>query len=109
MRKQLFLPFILFISGCAFWRSPRPTEENPLLAIQRNDHIGIIGGGLADRMQHSGYLEALIHQKYPDYNLVFRNLGFAGDEVVTRMRSENFGSPHDWLKHEKATIVWAFF
>ena len=27
----------------------------------------------------------------------FRNLGFSGDEVVTRLRSKNFGTPDEWL------------
>ena len=73
------------------------------------DHIAIIGGGLADRMQHDGTLEAMLSKTYPQYDLVFRNLGFAGDEIEERMRSESFGSPDDWLKRTKADVVWAFF
>ncbi|HMC28853.1 MAG TPA: hypothetical protein VKM56_13775, partial [Verrucomicrobiae bacterium] len=46
------------------------------LTLRQGDHICIIGNTLADRMQHSGYLEALIHAKFPADQLVFRNLGF---------------------------------
>lgn len=79
------------------------------LSLKKDDHICIIGNTLADRMQHSGYLEALIHTRFPQENLVFRNLGFSGDELVTRLRSQGFGSPDEWLKHEKADVIFAFF
>ena len=78
-------------------------------ALQKGDHIAIIGGGLADRMQHDGTLEAMLVKANPTYDLVFRNLGFTGDEVNQRDRSESFGSPDDWLKRAKADVVWAFF
>ena len=78
-------------------------------APRTGDHVAIIGGGLADRMQHDGTLEAMLSKTYPQYDLVFRNLGFAGDEVEERMRSEAFGSPEDWLKRTKADVVWGFF
>ncbi|MGH8248926.1 MAG: DUF7133 domain-containing protein, partial [Gammaproteobacteria bacterium] len=60
-------------------------------------------------MQHSGWFESLVFTQFPNYDLVFRNLGFAGDELTVRQRSEDFGSTDDWLKHEKADVVLAFF
>ncbi len=108
MKRHLLPLVFLLVSGCAFWRTPKETRH-PALTLNPGDHVCIIGNGFADRMQHSGYLEAMIHAKYPNHHLVFRNLAFAGDEVATRMRSEGFGSPDDWLKKEKADVVWAFF
>src|SRR5438876_10243561 len=61
------------------------------LSLKKGDHICIIGNTLADRMQHSGYLESLIYTKFPEHDLVFRNLGFSGDELTVRLRSEAFG------------------
>ena len=58
------------------------------LTLNKGDHICIVGNGLADRMQHSGYLEALIHAKFPRHELTFRNLGFSGDELTVRLRSK---------------------
>ncbi|MCC6233511.1 MAG: HEAT repeat domain-containing protein [Verrucomicrobiales bacterium] len=60
-------------------------------------------------MQHSGWFETLIHARYPEHDLVIRNLAAAGDEVVTRHRSENFGTPDDWLMRVKADVIFAFF
>jgi azurin len=82
---------------------------NASLKLNKGDHIALIGNALADRMQHSGHLETLIHAKFPQHELVFRNLSAAGDEIVTRHRSENFGSPDDWLKKVEADVVFAFF
>ena len=79
------------------------------LELRKGDHIAIIGNAQADRMQHSGWLETLIHAKFPEHNLVFRNLAVAGDEITTRHRSENFGSPDEWLRKTQADVVFAFF
>src|ERR1043166_3096701 len=84
-------------------------QLSPQLELKPGDHIAIIGNALADRMQHSGYLETLIYAKYPRHNLVVRNLAVAGDEIVVRHRSENFGSPDDWLRKTEADVILAFF
>ena len=47
------------------------------LELKKGDHIAIVGSGLADRQQHHGWLELLIHKAYPDLELTVRNLGFA--------------------------------
>jgi putative heme-binding domain-containing protein len=79
------------------------------LELQPNDHIAFIGNTLADRMQHDGTFEALIYKTLPKNDLVFRNLAFAADELEIRQRSENFGSPEDWLKKVGADVVLAYF
>ena len=58
------------------------------LELKKGDHVAFVGGGLADRQQHYGHLEALIHKANADKELVVRNLGFSGDEVNTRHRSD---------------------
>src|SRR5262249_6593155 len=67
--------------------------------LKKGDHICIVGNTLADRMQHFGWLETLIHARYPQHELVFRNLGYSGDEIELnkRLRSMDFGTPDQWL------------
>jgi putative heme-binding domain-containing protein len=72
----------------------KPAEK---LEIKKGDHICIIGNTLADRLQHDGWLETYFHSRFPKDELVFRNLGFSGDEVNHRMRSMDFGTPDQWL------------
>lgn len=85
------------------WMAAAPLE------LQQGDRIALVGNATAERMQHSNGLETLLARKFADLDLAFRNLAFAGDEVVTRARSENFGSPDAWLERVKASVVWGFF
>ena len=65
--------------------------------LREKDHIAIIGNTLAERLQYDGWLETMLHARFPKHDLVIRNLGFSGDEVATRLRSKNFGTPDEWL------------
>jgi glucose/arabinose dehydrogenase len=60
-------------------------------------------------MQHFGWLETLVYSRFPDQELVFRDLGYSGDEVNHRERCDGFGSPDEWLTREKADVIFAFF
>jgi putative heme-binding domain-containing protein len=84
-------------------------EEGDRLKIRRGDHICIIGNTLADRMQHDGWLEAYFQSRFPRHRLVFRDLGFSGDELTVRLRCQGFGTPDQWLTINKADVVLAFF
>lgn len=77
--------------------------------LEKGDRICFIGNTLADRMQHFGWLETLLQARLPDQQLVFRNLGFAADELTVRPRSMNFGEPDIHLAHSKADVIFAFF
>src|SRR5262249_1553498 len=89
-------------AGLTFLPKPRAVhsadEAAPArLELRRGDHICIIGNTLADRMQHDGWLETYFHSRFPKHQLVFRNLGFSGDELTLRLRSQSFGTPDQWL------------
>jgi hypothetical protein len=85
-------------------------EQGPRsLQLRPGDRISLVGNALADRMQHDGWLETYFHSRFPTHDLVFRHLGFAGDELTTRLRSSKFGSPDSWLTRTKADVVFAFF
>ena len=85
------------------------TPADPSLEPPQGTRISLIGNTLADRSQHFGWLEAMIHARFPNHNLTVRDLGFSGDELTLRLRSANFGSPDDWLTKTRADVVCAFF
>jgi putative heme-binding domain-containing protein len=78
-------------------RSADEAKASAKLEIRPGDHICIIGNTLAERMQHDGWLETFFHSRFPKHQLVFRNLGFSGDEMTLRLRSQSFGTPDQWL------------
>ncbi|MBI5802667.1 MAG: azurin [Verrucomicrobia bacterium] len=109
--RSLFLVAVLAFSSLLA-RAAEKVELKP------GENVALIGNALADRMQHHGWLETLVHARLPKHNLIFRNLAASGDEVAGftdkpdakfRMRSENFGTSDDWLKRVQADVVWAFF
>ena len=79
------------------------------LELKPGEHVAIIGNTLADRFQHSGWFETFVYSKYPNLDLVFRNLAVAGDEVALRPRPADFGSADEWLKKVQADVIFAFF
>jgi putative heme-binding domain-containing protein len=100
------LAWLFFAAALA---SSGRADDAPALALQPGHHIAILGNTLAERTQHQGWLETLLHARFPDHKLVVRNLAFPGDEVGLRLRSANFGSPDEWLKRVEADVVLTFF
>jgi glucose/arabinose dehydrogenase len=86
------------LSLALLWTMPSiDTAAPPPFVLQPNEHIGIVGNTLAERMQHDGWMETMIQARHPKHELVFRNMAFSGDEINTRPRSMNFGTPDEWL------------
>src|SRR4030095_12416156 len=90
MKRQISILIALALAGLL-------TAHAQVLALNKGDHICIIGNTLAERMQHDGWLETLLQARFPEHELVIRNLGFSGDELTTRLRSMDFGKPDEWL------------
>src|SRR5512145_720894 len=108
------------------WAAPTGGSPAATFELRPRDHISIIGNTLAERFQYDGWLETMLHARFPKHELVVRNLGFSGDEIATRLRSKNFGSPDEWLSglgeeiggykdnrlkstNTRADVIFAFF
>ncbi|MDP6929915.1 MAG: GDSL-type esterase/lipase family protein, partial [Planctomycetota bacterium] len=89
--------------------APSASQTVPALKLRKGDHISYVGNTLADRMQHEGWLETLIHHRFPGHELVFRNLGFPGDEIGRRPRSKDFGTQDQWLTKMRTDVAFMFF
>ncbi len=92
------------LGGIAFSAAGTAARQSAALTLQPHDHIAIIGNTLAERLQHDGWLETLIQARFPEHELTFRNLGFSGDEIATRLRSKDFGTPDEWLSGKAEPI-----
>jgi putative heme-binding domain-containing protein len=88
---------LMLLAGIVMADNRGVAAERPVFKLEKGDHIVLIGNTLADRMQHDGWLETYFQSRFPMHQLVFRNLGFSGDELTLRLRSMDFGTPDQWL------------
>ncbi len=87
----------------ADYRDPVP------FAFQKDDVVAILGNGLADRMQHDGWLETLLQSQLVGKNVRIRDMSASGDRPYSFPRSSGQISITAYLRHVKPTVVFAFF
>ena len=92
MRPRTLLTLLVSLAAGAFAVSVPHTLE-----VREGDHLSLIGTTLAERLQHFNHGESLLHQHFPQHQIVVRSLARPADEVVLRPRSEGFGDPDQHL------------
>ena len=93
---------------CVGWQAAT-LAEGPKLELNAGDRIVLEGGTLAERMQYFGNFETLLHSRFPQHQLVVRNLGWSADEITLRPRSQDFKDHGHSLASHKASVVMAFW
>ena len=86
MKFLSVLALSLLLFQCA---EPLP---DPLLNLQPNDHIILVGGNLCSQMEEYGHLETELYLRYPEHDLTFRNLCDPGDTPGFRPHSARMSS-----------------
>lgn len=84
-------------------------EAPERLILEKGDRIVLIGNTLAERMQYFGHWETLLHSRFPELELVVRNLGWSADELTLRPRSQDFQDHGHTLQDHKPDVVIAAF
>jgi glucose/arabinose dehydrogenase len=82
---------------------------DPLIKLEKGDKIVFIGNTLAERMLYFGNLEAEIYRRFPEQDLIIRDLGWSADEIKLRPRSQDFKNHGHKLEDEKPSVLFAFF
>jgi hypothetical protein len=60
----------------------KPQKDNvPKFELLGGDRVVFLGNTLIEREQKYGYWETMLTARYPDRNIIFRNLGWDGDTV----------------------------
>ncbi|WP_449343056.1 PVC-type heme-binding CxxCH protein [Tautonia marina] len=88
---------------------PADYRDTLPFAFQQGDVVAILGNGLADRMQHDGWLETLLQSQLVGRHVRFRNMSTSGDRPNNYPRSAGQMSMTAYLQHVKPTVVFAFF
>jgi putative membrane-bound dehydrogenase-like protein len=87
---------------------PTPPKAEPF-AFKKDDVVAIYGNGLADRMQHAPWVEAVLQSNLKGLNVRFRDMGVSGDTVKARPRSKGFSSEEEYLHHVSPSVVFIMF
>ncbi|HEV3026068.1 MAG TPA: hypothetical protein VG457_00765, partial [Planctomycetota bacterium] len=68
--------------------------------------VVLLGNGLIEESQTSGYIETRLVRRFPDHRIDFRNLGWTGDTVWARARTNGYQNPSglDRLKKQTAEL-----
>ena len=85
------------------------STEAASLELKQGDHVVWIGNSFAERMQYFGEIESRLHARYPEHNLVIRNLAWSADTVSLRPRPKDFGDIHHYLSEAKADVILACY
>lgn len=88
---------------------PANYRDSLPFAFQKGDVVAILGNGLADRMQHDGWLETVLQSQLVDQQVRIRNMSTSGDRPNDYPRSSGQLSMTAYLRHVKPTVVFAFF
>lgn len=76
---------------------------------QKGDRIVVLGGTFAERMQHKGFVETMLHVSFPSHELSVRNMGWSGDTVDLMPRPLDFGSLESHLTTAEADAILLCF
>lgn len=79
------------------------------LELKPHDRIVIVGGTVAERMQHFNHFETRLHARFPEHELVVKNLAWSADEVALRPRSQDFQNHGHSIRDHRASVVMAFW
>jgi azurin/lysophospholipase L1-like esterase len=105
MQSRFLRDFVPIVLACLATLSGGIAQKE----LKKGDHLVLIGNGLADRMQHHGWLEAFVQAAYPKHQLVIRNQGYHGDRVDHRPRNKGFLNADQYLTLSKADVIYAMF
>src|SRR4051794_31347671 len=101
MRPRFAIGLTLAVAAFAAAARGASADPGPRLELRRGDRIIIIGNTLAERMQYFGHFETLLQSRFPELELVVRNLGWSADELTLRPRSQGFEDHGHTLFDEK--------
>ncbi|MEK9948663.1 MAG: hypothetical protein VW579_05835 [Verrucomicrobiales bacterium] len=91
--------------------APRAPETDRIqrtqlpLALGDAMRVALVGNTLFERMGHYGFFESWVHSKYPEAQLVFRNLAWSADTVSLRPRPDNFADLEQHLFRVQADLI----
>ena len=104
-----FEPFGIYAKTAPRAKSTEPIKTELPLKLNPGDRIAFIGNTLLERSQEFGHFEAMLHQTFPQHQLVTRTLAWSADEIDLQPRPDNFADTEQHLTHEQADVIFAAY
>jgi lysophospholipase L1-like esterase len=116
--KQLIC---LAMAAIAVLAGSAGAEDKPKVEFRDGDRIAFVGNEFFERDADRGYIETELTTRFPDKNLTFRNLGYAGDTVRADARNlcsgwatfgpadQGFDRLKNLVEHIKPTLVFVAY
>jgi putative heme-binding domain-containing protein len=101
--------FCLFVLSPSLFASLRAKEPDAALSIEKGQRIAAVGNSLAERMNLFGHFETMLHLRYHDKQIKFRNFGWPADEVGVRQRPNSYTTIDDPLKVFSPDLFFCFY
>ncbi len=79
------------------------------LDLQKGDRVCVVGNTFGERMQFSGYFEALLHARHGEKEVVVRNLSWSADTLTLKPRPLDCPTQDQFLTQYKASVILACF
>ncbi len=87
----------------------KPDAASGPLKLRKGHRIVAVGNSLAERMNLFGHFETLLHTRFPEKELVFRNFGWPADEVGNQQRPSSYTTIDDPLEAFGPELFFCFF
>ena len=84
-----------------------PIQTTVPINLNKGDRIALIGATHMEREQDYGFFQSMVHQYFPEHELVIRNLSWSADEIDLQPRPANFADLEQHLTHEKVDVILA--
>ncbi|MFN7845246.1 MAG: hypothetical protein ACK5N9_26285, partial [Pirellula sp.] len=111
MRIVLHRSVQVLLLSILLWATPSSngSDGSQPFSFHDNDLVTIYGGGLADRMQHDPWVEAVLQSHLQGMNVRFRTMSFSGDTVSKRPRDEGHPNEEEYLQHVAPSVIFTMF
>ncbi len=108
-RRTAAIISAIALLSCSAGTIQTHAEAPKQLMLTKGDRVILIGNTLAERMQFFGHWETLLQSRFPELELVVRNLGWSADELTLRPRSRDFQDHGYTLEDQDPDVVIALF
>jgi putative heme-binding domain-containing protein len=94
VRRRVGWVLVLICIGVTGFGGALLAQPKPLLELRDGDRVALIGDTLIEREQTYGFVEERLTARFPERNIIFRNLGWSADTPAGESRASfDFDKP----------------